>query len=261
MGAAWTIAKREIKSFFVSPIAYVILGLFALISGVQFWMTMRRFDDLLQRAEINAQLYKNPEALANININVYLILGAVSFSYFLFFLVAPAISMRLLSEEKNQSTFELLMTSPISSWSIVFGKFIAGAVFLLALLATHSLFLGVMFGFGNPEPLPVFAAYLALYLLGLSLLSMGLFASSLTRYQILAFFIALVIEIVFMLIGWGSQLASGNFSQFLEAASLSGNFETMSKGLITVSSLVYFASLSIFFLMASQVSVQSFKRS
>ncbi|MDB5037351.1 MAG: ybhR 2 [Bacteriovoracaceae bacterium] len=261
MWSAWTIAKREIKSLFVSPAVYIVLGLFALLSGVQFLLSLQRFDQLLQQAQIQAQLMKNPDALAHISLNVMLISNVVAFAFFLLLFTVPAITMRLLSEEKSQGTYELLLTSPITAWDIVLGKFIAGVVFFSLLLVTHALFLIVMFGYGNPEPLPVLSGYLGLFCAGVSFLAIGLFASSLTKNQIIAFFVSLFLGLGLLMIGWAAQTLSGNISKFLEAASITFQFENFNKGLITVSGLVYFITVWIFFLSATRVSLQSLTRS
>ncbi len=257
----WTIAKREIKSFFVSPIAYVILSIFALVTGVQFLRSMELFDQALQQAKIQAQLMRNPEALSYINLNGMLITNVISFSFFLLFLfMTPAITMRLLAEERSQGTYELLLTSPISTWDIILGKFIAAFVLFMGLIVTQGLFLGVMFGYGNPEIGPVVSGYLGLILSGAAAISIGLFASSLTKNQIIAFFVALFICLSFLMVGWIAGSVSGNLSTFLNAVSVTTHFEEFNKGVMAVSSLVFFISVCVFFLSVAKISVQSLAR-
>ena len=258
---AWTIAGRELKSLFVSPIAYVVLGIFALLSGVQFLLSLERFDQALQQAKIQAQLMRNPEALSFLNLNGMLISNVVAFGFFLLLFTIPGIAMRLLSEEKNQGTYELLFTSPISTWDIVLGKFLAGLGFFSLMLLTHGLFLLVMFGFGNPEPGPVISGYLGLLLGGAAFISIGLFASSLTKSQIVAFFIALFISLGFLMVGWMASNVSGNLAEFLQQASITGHFENFNKGVVSVSSIVYFVTLCLFFLITTRVSLESLTRS
>jgi ABC-2 type transport system permease protein len=260
MGSAWIIAKREIKSLFVSPAAYIVLGIFALLSGIQFLLSLERFDQTLQQAKIQAQLMKNPEALSYLNLNGMLISNVIAFGYFLVLFTVPAITMRLLCEERNQGTHELLLTSPISTWDIVMGKFIAGVTFFLTMVATHALFLIVMFAYGNPEPGPVFAGYLGLILGGISFITIGLFASSLTKNQIISFFVSLFVSLIFMMVGWAAGSTSGHLAEFLQQAAITAHFENFNKGLITVSSIVYFLTIWVFFLSATRVAVQSMAR-
>ena len=168
--------------------------------------------------------------------------------------------MRVFSEEKTNGTYELLYTSPISTWSVILGKFMAVSVFYLAVLATHTLFLIVMFGYGNPEAGPVFSGYLGLFLAGLAFLSIGIFASSLTRNQIISFFVAMSISFGFLMVGWAAGLTSGNMATFLEGASIAKHFSGFNSGIITSSSLVFFLTIIILFLSATKLSVESLMR-
>lgn len=260
MSAIWTIAKRELKSLFVSPVGYVFLGLFALVSGIQFLLSMERFDGLLQNAKIQAQLNQNPEALSYMNLNGMLISGVVAFAFFLLIFIVPSITMRTICEEKNQGTYELLLTSPLTSWEIVLGKFLACFLFFLLVVATHSLFLVVMFGYGNPELGAVLSAYLGLILGGGSFITIGIFSSAVTRHSVIAFILALVICIGLLMVGWAAGNTSGNLSEFLTQASVSSHFENFNKGVISVSSVVYFLTLWILFLSSARIAVQSMAR-
>lgn len=258
--AVWVIAKRELKSLFVSPVAYVSLGVFALFSGFYYSMAMQRFDGLLQDAQLQARLMQNPEMLNYVNLNSFLINNVTSFTFMLLLFTAPFFTMRLFTEERNNSTYELLMTSPISPWALVAGKFLAGGIFFLIALCTHLVFLGVMFGFGNPEIGPVFSAYLGLFLAGLSFGAIGIFASSLTKHQILAVVIALAVNLALLMISWGAENAFGNLATFLNKASISTHFENFNQGVIYLSSFVYFASIIALFFIATQISVKAFAR-
>lgn len=260
MSAVWTIVKRELKSLFVSPVAYVALGVFALFSGFYYSFAMQRFDLMLKNAELQARLMQNPEVLNYINLNSFLINNVTSFTFMLLLFTAPFFTMRLFTEERNNFTYELLLTSPVSVWSIVSGKFLAASIFFLIALATHSIFVGVMFGFGNPEPGPVFSSYLGLFLAGLSFGSIGLFASSLTKHQIIAVILALAVNLGLLMISWGAENAFGNLQTFLNSASISTHFENFNQGVIHISSLVYFLSIIVLFIVATQISVRSFAR-
>ncbi len=257
MRASWTIAKRELKSLFVSPVAYVGMGLFALLSGFQFVRLVEHFDALLQQAQVQASLQQNQDAFSFINLNGFVIVNLTSFSFFILLFVIPAITMRLLSEEKARGTYELLLTSPVSSWDIALGKFMAATLFFLILLSTHILPLGVMFLYGNPEPLPVLSSYLGLFLGGLVFIAGGLFASSITRSQFIAVIFSLGINLVFLFVGDAARSQSGNLQKALEASSLFFHFDNFNKGLITVSGLVFLATVVIFFLTATKVAIQA----
>ena len=257
----WTIAKRELKSLFVSPVAYVVLGLFAFGTGYYFTFSMQRFDALLRDAQLQARMMQNPDMLNYINLNSFLINNVTSFTFMLLLFCAPFFCMRLFTEERINSTYELLMTSPISVTEIVLGKFVAASLFLLVVLATHSIFLAVMFGFGNPEIGPVLSSYLGLFLAGMSFLAIGLFASSITKHQIIAVIVAMAINLSLLMISWGAENAYENLSLFLNKAAITSHFENFNQGVIYVSSSVYFLSLIALFLSMGQIAVRSFSRS
>lgn len=258
---AWVITKRELKSLFVSPIAYVVLGLFALGTGIYFLASMEQFDAVLQQAQTQAQITQNPEVLNFINLNSMLINSVTSFSFMLLMFGVPFFTMRTLSEERSNGTYELLMTSPISPADIVLGKFLAALFFLVVVLCTHAIFLGVMFGFGNPEAAPVAASYLGLFLSGSVFISIGLFASSLTRYQIVAVIIAVFTNLALLMLSLAGETAFGNLGQVLTQASINTHFEVFNRGLITVSGIVYFVTTTVLFLSITQIAVKSFARS
>ncbi len=260
MGPAWTIAKRELKSLFVSPTAYVVLGVFSLISGIHFLMSLETFDRILKQAKLQVQFQQNPDILAQINLNEMLVAQVVSFTFFLFLFTMPGITMGSVAEERKQGTFELLFTSPISTWQIVLGKLLACFIFFFAIVACQLIFLTVVFAFGNPEVGPVISAYLGLGLTALFIVSVGIFTSSLTQNQFIAYLSAVFILLGFLMIGWASKVVPGNLSTFFEAASIQTHFEQFNKGIITVSAVVYYLTASIFFLAASQLSLDSLTR-
>lgn len=258
--ATWTIAKRELQSLFVSPIAYIILGLFSLLISVQFLNSWTRFDQALQQAQIQAQMMKNPDMLSQFNLNTMLVMNVASFTFFILLFAVPFITMRFITEERTRGTYELLLTSPLSTWSITLGKFIAGMLFLLCILATQCILLGAMFIFGNPEPGQVFSAYLGVFLAGSTFLAIGLFASAITKNQIIAAFLAMFINLLFLFSSWIANAASGNLSLFLKQASFVPYFEEFNKGIISLSSLVYFVTLWIFFLAGTKLSLETLRK-
>ncbi|TVQ77808.1 MAG: hypothetical protein EA369_08445 [Bradymonadales bacterium] len=260
MAKVWVLMKRELYSLLVSPVSYVVLGVMALLFGYQFVTSLLSFDQMLMVAETQARLAQNPDVLNRVNLNEMVILGMTGYSFFLLFLAAPILTMRFFSDEKAQSTYELLLTSPVSSWQIILGKFAAAKVFLLLVLATHLIFLFVMFFYGNPEWRAVVSAYLGLYLAGLSFFAIGIFASSLTKSAIVAIFIAGGINLSIIMIGSLGPHVPQNLGRFIEAASFHSHFTEFNQGVIQVSSCVYFVSLIVLFLGATQISIRSLSR-
>lgn len=260
MAAAWTIAKREFKTLLVSPMPYVVIGIFAFVAGIHFLVTLQNFDMILQRAELQSQFAQDTSMFDRINLNEMLIAQVVSFAFFLFIFAVPALTAPSIAEERKQGTYELLFTSPVSTWSIIFGKFMANLGLFLLLASCHALFLAVMFLFGNPEAGPVLSAYLGLLLFGAVLVAIGVFASSLTSNTVVAYFIALLLSLGLLMIGWGAKVAPGNLATFLEQAALDTHFQNFNKGVIAVSGLTYFITLAMLFWAATNVSIESLTR-
>jgi ABC-2 type transport system permease protein len=258
--AAWTICKREIKSLFVSPIAYLVLGLFALASGILFRMAMEQFDRFLRDPQIQMQLAQNPDFLNLININSFLVINVTQVTFTLLLIVIPFFTMRLLTEERVNHTYELLKTSPLSNWDIVLGKFMAASFFLILCLLTHGIFLVLMFIYGDPEVLPIFSAYLGLFLSGLCFMAVGLFASAITHHQIIALLISFAINVGLVVVSWAANNTYDRLANFLQKSSITFHYEQFNQGIIQVSSLVYFASLLILFLAAGRIAVQAASR-
>jgi len=260
MGAIWTITKREFKDLITSPIAYVALGILTLIGGVHFLLTLENFDMILKRAEMQAQFAQDQDMFSKINLNEMLIGQVVSFAFFLFLFLIPVITAGSIADEKKQGTYELLFTSPIRIADIIIGKLLASYGFFLVIMATHGMFLMVMFLYGNPEIGPVVSAYLGLALFGILILSLGIFASSLTTNYVVAYLISVALGLSLMIVGWASRVASGNLSKFLEQAAIDTHFQSFNKGMITLSGIVYFLTAAIFFLVGTNVSLQSVTR-
>lgn len=259
MGKTIAIARRELLSLFVSPIAYIVVGVFTLVSGIYFTLIVQHFMNMTRQYEWYAQMSRNPEMLSSINLNQMLISPLLGYILIILLFCMPALTMRMISEEKNQGTFELLLTSPITTPQIVLGKFMAIVCFFLIMLSTHVLFLGIIYKLGNPEWGPVFSGYLGLFLIGVAFASIGLFASSLTKNQIVAFFVAIFILLFFLMVGWAGNTASGNIGIFLKKLSLLEHFENFSKGIITVSDLTFYVTISVFFVLGSCVSLESLR--
>ena len=258
--AAWTICKREIKSLFVSPIAYVVLGLFALASGILFRLGMEQFDHFLKDPQIQMQLAQSPDFLNLVNINSFLVINVTQVTFTLLLIAIPFFTMRLLTEERVNHTYELLKTSPCSNWDIILGKFIASAFFLFLCLLSHGMFIALMFLYGNPEPLPILSAYLGLFLAGLTFVAVGLFASAITNHQIIALMISFAINVGLVIVSWGATNTFDRLANFLQQASISHHYEQFNQGIIQVSSLVYFISVLILFLGVGRIAVQAASR-
>ncbi len=238
MSPSWIIAKREIKSFFDSLVAYILLLAFLGFTGFFTWMYGN--GDVFFRRQADLGAFFN-----------------VAMWTLVFFI--PALTMRLLAEERKTGTIELLLTKSVTNWQLVWGKFLAALILvLIALLFTLPYYITVS-GLGNFDHGATICGYLGLILLSGAHISIGLFASSLTNNQIVAFLIALVISVTFQfLFNMGSEL-SGWLGELFTTLSLSNHFDSISRGVIDTSDLIYFASITVLGLLLSEYMISSRK--
>ncbi|MDZ7316966.1 MAG: ABC transporter permease [candidate division KSB1 bacterium] len=249
------ILHRELKSYFTSPVAYVVIGLFIALSGLFFYLIVSNFVQLCLRYDMQAQYYRM--APPNLNVNLMAIRPILhNMSLFaLFFL--PLVTMRLYSEEKRTGTIELLMTSPVTNTQAILGKFTAAALLYLVMLAGTALFVLFLFLYGKPEVGSVLTGYLGLFLLGLSYLSFGLFFSTLTDNQIIAAVSSFVFILFFWAIGWVSGFVSPNLGELLTNFSLIEHFDDFAKGVLDTKHIVFYLSFIFMGLFLSYVSIES----
>lgn len=236
MGKIKTIFKKEFKSYFNSPIAYIYITTFLVLSN---WLFFRGFF---------------LENQANMR-NFFQLMPWI----FLFFV--PAISMRAWAEEKKAGTMELLMTLPVRDFEAVLGKFLASLAFLgLTLILSFPLPITV-YSLGSPDQGPIIGGYLGTFLLGGAYLAIGLFISSLTENQIVAFILGITISFIFFIIGENIVLFAvpGWFAPVLEYMGLGNHLESISRGVIDSRDIIYYISIMFFFLYLNIRSIESRK--
>ncbi|MGI9432714.1 MAG: ABC transporter permease subunit [Myxococcota bacterium] len=255
------IAGRELRSLFVSPVAYVVLTLFSVISGFLFFTSVLAFD--AQIAEVQQlQLF---DYLAEINLNDHLIGPFLSVMWIVLLFLVPGITMGLLAAEKTNGTQELLLTSPITIWELVLGKYLAAAAFVTLLILIVGLYCGILFLYGDSELSKTVAGLLGLYLVALTYAAIGLFASSVTRNQLIAFFLALVLLFILWLLSIVADLGAAGGALGGESLVSSGmrylasaeKFENMIKGLVDTRDLAYFAFLIATSLVLTKTTIES----
>lgn len=251
-----SIAGRELRSLFVSPVAYCVLSFFAILAGLFFVVHVRNFDEWVMRYQ-QMQAF---EQLSDLNLNDHVIgLFFQSMTVVLLFAV-PALTMGLFAAEKANGTQELLLTSPLTIWDIVLGKFLAGAIFVAILAAMVGAFPALLFAYGDPELLRTVSGLIGLLLVGLTYVAIGLFASSLTRSQIVAFLLTFVLLLVLFILPALAELdiAGGAWlGDLLRWLSTETHLEDLLKGLVETQHLAYFAVMIAGFLVLTKASVES----
>ena len=251
------VAGRELRSLFVSPIAYGVLSLFSILGGIFFILYVAEFSEWIFRLQ-QMQAF---EQLQEINLNDQLVNGFYGSMSMVLLFVIPAITMGLFAAEKTNGTQELLLTSPLTMWDIVLGKFGAAAIFVALLVAIVGLFPGILFLYGDPELGKTASGLLGVLLVGWTYTSIGCFASSLTRSQVLAFLITDVILLCILLVPAVADLgvAGGvpGMADFLRWFSTGTHFDELVKGLVDTADLAYFAVVIGSFLLLTKAVVES----
>ena len=249
MGNVIAIARKELKSYFASPIAYVVIGFFALVFGWFFFVSLTYF--------VQASMQMGAPGQNQLNVNSMAIRPLFQNVSVVALFVLPLITMRTYSEEKRSGTIELLLTSPLTDTQIVLGKFL-GAVALYALmLAVTLIHIGILFLYGNPEWKPIATGYLGLLLMGASFMSIGLLISSLTKNQIVAGMSTFAALLLLWTLSWMMDSAGPMMRSVLSALSITNRFEDFSNGVVAVSHLVYYLSFITFGLFLTTKSVDS----
>jgi ABC-2 type transport system permease protein len=246
---------KELRAFFVSPIAYVVLTGFMVLSGWFFFNLLVQFNRMIGMYE----MMRRPDIASQLNLNELVMLPLLYNMTIVLLLMVPMITMRLFSEEKKLRTDELLLTSPISVNSIILGKYLASLIFLDVMLGLTLVYPWILFKYGQPAPElgPIVAGYMGLFLLGASFMAVGLFASSLTENQIVAAVICFVTLLLFFVIGWPAETVGETTGKVLEYLSLIDHFTEFSKGLVDGQHVIYFISFVLFALFLTKRSIES----
>jgi ABC-2 type transport system permease protein len=241
-----TLASKELRGYFASPIAYVIIGFFALLFGVFFDAYLGAF---MQQSMMGMG------GSADVNMNLIRPLFGNASVVLLF--IIPMITMRTYSEEKRSGTIELLLTSPLTDAQIIMGKFLGAIGLFLAMLAVTLLHIGLLFWLGNPAWKPVAAGYLGLFLMGASFIAVGLFISNMTKNQIVAGIATFGVFLLLWIISWLGEQLGPRMQAILSYVSITEHFDDFAKGIIDTKHLVYYLSLITFGLFLTAKSVDS----
>lgn len=234
MHAIWIIAKRELSSFFDSLIAYIMLVLFLGFSGFFTWLLG---SDIFLVGQASLESF-------------------FAIAYWTLFIFIPALTMRLLAEEKKTGTIELLLTRAVSDRQVVAGKFLSTLLLVIIALTFTFPYVVTLANIGNIDVGQILCGYLGLVLLSAMYISIGLYASSITSNQIVAFLTALFIGLFFHIIfGMLARQFTGWIGQIFQALSVSTHFESISRGVLDSRDLIYFVSIIIIGLFLTELSL------
>jgi len=272
----WPIFKKEMRLYFTSPVAWVIMSVFLFIAGYFFYSIFGYYTRVSmqsatvamgfffwvyfsQYTRMSMQAMMNPMAARDVNVIEWVLRPLFSgfLSIVLLLSLVPAISMRLIAEERKSQTLELLMTYPVSDTAILLGKFFAGLALYGCMLATSMVYLAILRYFTPLEWAAVGAMYGGLLLMGAAFLAIGLFVSSLTENQIIAALGTFALLLILWAIGWGADATAGSISDILRHVSASDHIDGFTKGVIETRDVIYFVDVTIVFLVFGLLSLQT----
>ena len=251
------IVERELRAYFSSPVAYVVLTIFIFLSGLFFQAILSQILEYsMMQAMQGAQMGRGPAPLDMPGIISRQFLQTLEV---IFLFMIPMITMALFSEEKRRGTMELLLTSPVTDLQVVFGKFLAAVSFFLILILTTWIPMAVLYIYGKPASGPIFTAYLGLILYGLSLLAIGMFISTLTENQIVAAIISFGTMMVLWLIDVVVRSAQGPTKDILSYLGILTHLDDFMKGVLATSHIIFYLSLMTFALFLTYRSIESLR--
>lgn len=249
MSAAWTLAWRELRSMFLSPMAYVLLAVYLFLGSMFYVATLQRF--AVMSKLLSAQAEENPQLMSALNLNQAVVRPHLWILCMLLMFLIPFLTMRLLSEERRTGTAELILTAPIRSESLVMGKFLAGLGFLgvaILLSLQYPLFLWAV---GDPDLAPMAVGFLGLFLAGGCFIAVGLFASSLTDNPVVAAVLAFGLLLGFFFLSVAGQGASAEVQSLLSHLSFAPHFQQLAKGVLAASNVFFLVSATALALFAT----------
>jgi ABC-2 type transport system permease protein len=252
MNNIWIICRKELRSYFVSPVAYILLVMFAVIFGFFFWNSLGYFVNMAMEAQMEGEQFP-------MNLNEQVIRPLLSNINVVGLFFIPMITMRLFAEEKRSGTIELLATSPIQDYEIIIGKWLAALLMFSFMLLSTVLDFVFLFKYGNPDWKPLAIGYLGLLLQAGGLLAIGTFISSLTRNQIIAGAVTFGVCLMLWVLGWVSQYENTTWAQVLSYMSIITHFESFGKGVIESKDAIFDATvifLGLFFTARSMESLR-----
>jgi ABC-2 type transport system permease protein len=249
------IAWREFRSYFASPIAYVMLALFLLLTGYFYYSSLIEFVNQSLLFDQQSGMFSSDGP--KMNINEWVIRPFFFNVSVITLFMVPMITMRLLCEEKKTGTIELLMTSPVTELEVTLGKFLAGLGLYKVMLASTLPAMVISFIYSQPDLGPILTGYLGLVLIGASCLALGTLISSLTENQIVAGFAGFALFLLLWLLHWAEDYAPGPTASVLSYLSVVRHFDDMSKGVLDTRDVIFYLSLIVCGLFATRRVLES----
>lgn len=244
----WPIYKKELRLYFTSPVAYVILTIFLLIAGYFFFSIFSFF------TRASMQMAMNPQMGRDLNVTDSVLRPLFGNVSVILLLLMPLVTMRLFAEERRSGTIELLLTYPVRDGAVLAGKYLAALTMYGVMVAGTLAYPAMMISFARVEWGPLLTGYLGLLLMGGMFLAVGIFASSLTENQVVAAILTFGVLLMFWVIGWTAEFAGGPLGTVLTHLSILEHNDTFAKGVLDTKDIVYylnFTALALFLALRS----------
>jgi ABC-2 type transport system permease protein len=248
------VAGKELRAYFHSPIAYLVMATYALVCGYFWWLYVGQF--VLMSFRMMMSGGGGPTMNLNETVIRFLLEGAI---LVVLLLLIPLITMRLYAEEKRSGTMELLLTSPLTDLDIILGKFLGALALYTVLVLITFFYIGILFLYGNPAAKPLIANALGLFLFGGALLALGMWFSTFTRNQIIAAVIAFVVFLLLYIMDAVTEFSSGTLGNFLGNLGLRAHYENFAKGVIDLPDVVFYLSIIMIGLFLTARSMEALK--
>jgi len=248
----WTIYRKELKSYFASPIAYLLIAVFALIFGYFFYVATAIF----VTRSVESQMMGRGMPM---DVNEWVIRPLLMNVSVIGLFLIPMVTMRLFAEEKRSGTIELLMTSPVRDMEVILGKWLAALTLYGSILAVSGLNMAFLFLYGKPDWRPIVIGYLGLLLQGGCLLAVGTFISTTTRNQIIAGGATFAASLLLWILDWVSAYETAAWAKVLSYLSVVTHFEPFSKGVLDTKDIVFYVSMIFFGLFLTGRSLESLR--
>jgi ABC-2 type transport system permease protein len=236
----WPVFKKEMRLYFTSPVAWVVLTIFSFITGYFFYSIFAYF------TLASMQSMMNPMMARELNVTDSVLRPLFSNISVILLLMMPLVTMRLFAEERRSGTIELLLTYPVRDGAVLAGKYLAAFTVYATMLAVTLVYPAITWWFaGRVEPGVLLSGYLGLLLMGASFLAVGILASSLTENQIVASMITFGVLLLFWVIGWSADYAGAPWGRILSHISLLEHFDSFAKGVVDTKDVLYYVNFTI----------------
>ena len=235
----WPIFKKEMRLYFGSPVAWVVMTIFLFIAGYFFYSIFAFYTLASMQSAMNPQMGRD------LNVTDSVLRPLFSNMSVILLLLMPIITMRLFAEERRSGTIELLLTYPVRDGAVLLAKYLAALGLYALMLALTLLYPGIVFYFTRVEWGPLLTGYLGLLLMGATFLAVGIFASSLTENQIVASITTFGVLLFLWVVGWSAEYVGGSWGRVLSHLSLLDHFDTFARGVLDTKDVIYYVDVTV----------------